>query len=134
MPKTTTAKLKAKLDKLFSEYIRKRDSDHRGLCKCISCGKEAPAFGGSMHAGHLFSRRYLSIRFDPKNVNAQCSYCNTFLNGNQIKAARGVERKWGKGTVDDLESRMHNTTKLSRVDYEEAIANIKQKISELNQQ
>jgi hypothetical protein len=96
MPKTTTAKLKAKLDKLFSEYVRKRDSDHRGLCKCISCGKEAPAFGGSMHAGHLFSRRYLSIRFDPKNVNSQCSYCNTFLNGNQIKAARGVERKWGR--------------------------------------
>jgi hypothetical protein len=132
MPKTTTAKLKAKLDKLFSEYIRKRDSDHRGLCKCISCGKEAPAFGGSMHAGHLFSRRYLSIRFDPKNVNAQCSYCNTFLNGNQIKAARGVERKWGKGTVDDLESRMHITTKLSRIDYEEAIENIRQKIKELD--
>ena len=132
MAKTTTAKLKAKLDKLFSEYIRKRDSDHRGMCKCISCGKEAPAFGGSMHAGYLFSRRYLSIRYDPKNVNSQCSYCNTFLNGNQIKAARGVERKWGKGTVDDLESRMHITTKLSRTDYEEAIANIKQKISELN--
>ena len=132
MPKTTTAKLKAKLDKLFSEYVRKRDSDHRGLCKCISCGKEAPAFGGSMHAGHLFSRRYLSIRFDPKNVNAQCSYCNTFLNGNQIKAARGVERKWGKGTVDDLESRMHITTKLSRIDYEEAIKNIRQKIKELD--
>jgi hypothetical protein len=132
MPKTTTAKLKAKLDKLFSEYIRKRDSDHRGLCKCISCGKEAPAFGGSMHAGHLFSRRFLSIRYDPKNVNSQCSYCNTFLNGNQIKAARGVERKWGKGTVDDLESRMHITTKLSRVDYEEAIENIRQKIKELD--
>jgi hypothetical protein len=132
MPKTTTAKLKAKLDKLFSEYVRKRDSDHRGLCKCISCGKEAPAFGGSMHAGHLFSRRYLSIRFDPKNVNSQCSYCNTFLNGNQIKAARGVERKWGTGTVDDLESRMHITTKLSRVDYEEAIENIRQKIKELD--
>ena len=127
----TTSKLKAKLDKLFSEYIRKRDSDHRGMCKCISCGKEAPAFGGSTHAGHLFSRRYLATRFDEKNVNSQCAYCNTFLNGNQIKAARGVDAKWGEGTVAELESRMHTTVKLSRVDYEEAIENIKRKIEEL---
>ena len=131
MAKSTTSKLKAKLDKLFSEYIRKRDSDHRGICKCISCGKEAEAFGGSTHAGHLFSRRYLSIRFDPKNVNSQCCYCNTFLNGNQLKAARGVDAKWGEGTVDELESRIHTTVKLSRTDYEEAIENIKRKIEEL---
>ena len=129
---STISKLKKKLDKLFSEYIRLRDSDYKGNCKCISCGKEAPAFGGSTHAGHLFSRRYLSIRFDEKNVNAQCAYCNTFLNGNQIKAARGVENKWGEGTVANLESRMHITTKLSRIDYEEAIENIKRKIKDLN--
>ena len=132
MAKTTTSKLKAKLDKLFSEYIRKRDSDHRGMCKCISCGKEAPAFGGSTHAGHLFSRRYLATRFDEKNVNSQCAYCNTFLNGNQYLASKGVDKKWGDGTVAELESRMHTTVKLSRVDYEEAIENIKRKIEALN--
>jgi len=131
MAKTTTSKLKAKLDKLFSEYIRKRDSDHRGICKCISCGKEAPAFGGSTHAGHLFSRRYLATRFDEKNVNSQCAYCNTFLNGNQYLASKGVDKKWGEGTVDELESRIHTTVKLSRTDYEEAIENIKRKIEEL---
>ena len=124
----TISKLKKKLDKLFSEYIRRRDSDFKGNCKCISCGKEAPAFGGSIHAGHLFSRRYLSTRYDEKNVNAQCNYCNTFLNGNQIKAARGVEKKWGKGTVKELEDRIHVTVKLTRVDYLEAIENIKRKI------
>jgi len=129
---STISKLKKKLDKIFSEYIRLRDSDYKGNCKCISCGKEAPAFGGSTHAGHLFSRRYLSIRFDEKNVNSQCSYCNTFLNGNQLLAARGVENKWGEGTVANLESRMHITTKLNRVDYEEAIEIYKQKIKELN--
>ena len=128
---TTISKLKKKLDKVFSEYIRKRDSDYKGNCKCISCNKEYPAFGGSTHAGHLFSRRYLSIRYDERNVNSQCSYCNTFLNGNQIKAARGVENKWGKGTVDELESRMHIVVKLTRADYEEAIKRYKQKIKEL---
>ena len=129
---TTISKLKKKLDKIFSEYIRKRDSDYKGNCKCISCGKEYPAFGGTIHAGHLFSRRYLSIRYSEQNVNAQCSYCNTFLNGNQIKAARGVENKWGKGTVEDLESRMNVVVKLTRVDYEEAITRYKQKIKDLD--
>jgi hypothetical protein len=129
---TTISKLKKKLDKVFSEYIRKRDSDYKGNCKCISCGKEYPAFGGRIHAGHLFSRRYLSIRYSEQNVNSQCSYCNTFLNGNQIKAARGVENKWGKGTVDELESRMHVVVKLTRTDYEEAIIRYKQKIKELD--
>jgi hypothetical protein len=130
----TISKLKKKLDKIFSEYIRLRDSDYKGNCKCISCGKEAPAFGGSIHAGHLFSRRYLATRFDEKNVNAQCAYCNTFLNGNQIKASRGVENKWGKGTVQEIESRIHITVKLTRVDYEESIEYYKQKIRELNKQ
>ena len=53
------------------------------------------------------------------------------MNGNQLKAARGVEKKWGEGTVAELESRMHTTVKLSRIDYEEAIENIKRKIAEL---
>ena len=39
----TISKLKKKLDKIFSEYIRLRDCDYKGNCKCISCGKEAPA-------------------------------------------------------------------------------------------
>ena len=53
-----------------------------------------------------------------------------FLNGNQIKAARGVENKWGKGIVDELESRMHIVVKLTRTDYEEAIERYNQKIKD----
>ncbi len=132
MAKTTTSKLKAKLDKLFSEYIRKRDSDHRGMCKCISCGKEAPAFGGSIHAGHFMSRRHLATRWDEKNVNSQCAGCNTFRGGEQYRQSIGIDNKWGKGTSKDLEQRANIIVKLSRIDYEEAIENIKQKIKELD--
>ena len=131
MPKTTTAKLKAKLDKIFSEYIRLRDSKHKVNCKCISCGKEASAFGGSIHAGHFMSRRHLATRWDEKNVNSQCSYCNTFLNGNQYRASIGINNKYGNGTAEELEKRSKTIIKLSRVDYEEAIANIKEKIKQL---
>ena len=38
MAKTTTAKLKAKLDKLVSEYVRRSNADHKGNVKCFTCG------------------------------------------------------------------------------------------------
>ena len=131
MRKVKRKTLIKKLDAIFSEYIRLRDSDHKGNCKCISCGKEAPAFGGSIHAGHFMSRRHLATRWDEKNVNSQCSYCNTFLNGNQYRASIGINNKYCNGTAEELEKRSKTIIKLSRVDYEEAIANIKEKIKQL---
>ena len=48
-----------------------------------------------------------------------------------VQATIGVYGRDGKGTVDELESRIHTIIKLSRTDYEEAIENIKRKIEEL---
>jgi hypothetical protein len=36
--KTDRQKLINKLDTSFSEFIRLRDSDKNGVCKCITCG------------------------------------------------------------------------------------------------
>jgi hypothetical protein len=38
MPKTKRAKLEAKLDKVFSLYIRLRDAKDE-FCTCVTCGK-----------------------------------------------------------------------------------------------
>ena len=64
------SKLKKDADAVFSKWIRQRDRI------CITCNSEAT------QAGHYFSRRYNSIRFDPVNVNGQCMRCNVFLSGN----------------------------------------------------
>ena len=44
MPKTskkpTRSKLVKKLDVIFSQYIRLSNSNSRGYCKCVTCGKE----------------------------------------------------------------------------------------------
>ena len=53
---------KAKLVKLFSEFIRLRDSNEHGLGQCISCGKfitvwrDNVKFVKTAHAGHYYSR------------------------------------------------------------------------------
>ena len=69
---------KAKLDKVFSLYIRLRDSKPYGYkyFKCISCGKILPF--EKADAGHYMSRRHNATRFDENNVHAECSYDNRF--------------------------------------------------------
>ena len=38
--KSRRQRLVAKLDKVFSKFIRKRDADFMGYCKCYTCGKQ----------------------------------------------------------------------------------------------
>jgi|TARA_Y100000310_G_scaffold98115_1_gene95798 hypothetical protein len=63
------------LDKLFSEYIR-RKSD--GICS--SCGKNRG--WKNLQASHYLSRRKASVRFDEDNVAAQCFTCHMDFHGN----------------------------------------------------
>lgn len=89
---------KSKADKLFSKFIRKRDAENGG--SCISCGKWFPY--EQMDAGHFISRNCYQLRYDERNVNAQCLRCNRFANGEQALYARGLDAKYGKGTADRL--------------------------------
>ena len=125
----TRSKIVKKLDRVFSLYIRNRHSKN-GKAECFTCGKIDEV--SRLHAGHFMSRRHLATRWDEKNVNAQCAGCNTFRGGEQYRQSIGIDRKWGEGTSADLEQRAQTIVKLSRVDYEEAIENIKRKIEELN--
>jgi len=63
-------KLKAECQKVFNEYIRKRDE---GLT-CISCGEYK-----LLQAGHYFPvQGYDGLRFNENNVNGECAGCNCF--------------------------------------------------------
>ena len=65
-----------KLDKVFSEYIRRRDADHRGFVKCCTC--PTVKHWKKMDAGHYVRRGSLSVRFDEMNCHAQCVRCNRY--------------------------------------------------------
>ena len=111
MPKKPSRKyLVKKLDAVFSIYIRLRDSDKNGFCKCISCKKKA--FWREVDAGHFVGRRHLITRFDPKNVYAQCRYCNRYSSGNQYAYSIALE-KLEKGLPDKLFKKSRQTIKLS---------------------
>lgn len=91
---------KNKADSLFSKFIRLRDTGNGFGGKCISCGKFYQY--EDFDAGHFISRNCLQLRYDEKNVNAQCRLCNRFRNGEQALYAKGLDIKYGKGTADKL--------------------------------
>ena len=107
-------KLKKKADRLFSIYIRKRDSIEKAgelYCECITCGDIKNY--KQMHAGHFISRRYNITRYDERNVNAQCSKCNTFHSGEQYIYSKKIDEKYGNGTAEDLHNLRNKEFKLT---------------------
>ena len=93
----STKQLIGTLDRVFSEYIRRRDADTHGLCRCITCGKQAP--WKEMDAGHFFQRDRKATRWDERNVHAQCPHCNRFRGGEQFAHGQAIDRLYGNGTA-----------------------------------
>jgi len=91
--------LVGKLDKVFSLYIRKRDSVD-GQNTCFTCGKIDKI--ESMDAGHFMLRDRMSTRFDEKNVQPQCRGCNRFKGGRQAEFGIALDEKYGEGTAREL--------------------------------
>lgn len=126
------ANLKDKLDRIFSEFIRLRDSDNDGYCRCISCN--GIHHWKNMDAGHYVNRSIMSLRYDEKNVNAQCRHCNRFLEGNAIGYNHGLIEKYGDSVTSYLNIKRFNLCKMGKVEYETLIKYYKGKVSELKKE
>ena len=116
-------------DKWFSKYIRARDADANGIVRCISCGD--PHHWSKCDAGHFIKRQHMSLRFNEKNVNAQCRKCNWLEQGNDIGYAKGLMKKYGPGIIEYFEIARRQTHKLSKFELGVIAANYRQKFNEI---
>lgn len=131
LQKETIGKLDAKLWKLFSEYIRRRDAlkfSGADRVQCITC----PHTGHykEFDCGHFQPRQHMGTKFDEKNNHAQCGKCNAFEGGEQVKYARVIDKLYGKGTSELLEIKARSLCKWMRYEYEEKIELYKNKLKE----
>ncbi|WP_294504148.1 recombination protein NinG [uncultured Bacteroides sp.] len=113
--------LKAKLDEVFSLYIRLRDSKIFGYraFRCISCGKIKPF--SEADCGHYFSRSHLSTRFDELNCWAECRDCNR-INPDHLEGyQRNLIKKIGKERFELLEAKHNTCCKIDEDDYKKMI-------------
>lgn len=120
---------KDKLDRVFSEYIRKRDTKN-GYFVCISCGRRLPY--EQADCGHYINRRHLATRWDEENCNAQCRKCNRFDEGNIQGYRRGLIRKIGEQNVTLLESRKYRKALFSNFEADVLISEYKRLIKQLD--
>ncbi len=126
MPKKTQKYWKNKIDKVFHEYIRRRDADNNtGNCGCVSCGKTIH-FSES-DAGHFISRKYLITRYDERNVHAQCRRCNRFEYGRQFEYSIAL----GQELSQELLQTSRSMVKYTDADWQEIFEEFKDKLNEI---
>ena len=117
-----------KLDKVFSEYIRLRDSKD-GYFICCSCGEYKPY--EQADAGHFINRKWMSVRWNETNVNAQCRYCNRFDEGNGVGYTRFMQKKHGDSHIDYLFGIKREPSKWHDFELELLIKEYKEKVKKL---
>ena len=123
MPKKPTRKtLITKLDKVFSEYIRRRYAKN-DIATCVTCGKKD--HWKKLQAGHFMSRKHYATRWDEDNVEVQCSACNVFRYGEQYLFAKYL----GTEKADMLLNKSRETVKFPNWEIQEMIDLYKTKIS-----
>lgn len=127
--KTRTTGLKAKLDRVFSQYIRLRDMMPGGVFRCISCGQIKPI--EQADCGHYINRQHMATRFSEMNCNAQCRSCNRFDEGNMQGYRRGLVQKYGEQRVLLLEAQKYETRKYTEFEYEALIKHYRAEIKRM---
>ena len=121
-----------KLDRVFSEFIRLRDTMPNGMFRCISCGKIKPY--SQADCGHYHSRTHMSTRFDEENANAECRSCNRFCADHLVGYRKNLIAKIGEHRLDVLEWRAHQMKKWSDFELKELIKHYQVKVKELKQE
>jgi hypothetical protein len=126
----TIGKLKSDLQKLVNKYCKLRDCENGGA-NCISCGKWYPT--SKLHGGHFWPSTYSAVRFDERNINAQCGFsCNLSKHGNVGEYRLGMIKKYGLEVVEELENKRNDLVKWSLVTLREQIAEYKEKLNNLD--
>jgi len=123
----TKKQLTAKLDKLFSKYIRKRDLINGEYFKCCSCGQLKPK--EQADCGHFVNRRWMACRWREDNCHSQCRLCNRFDEGNAIGYTMFMIDKFGKEHIEYLQSIKNAGYKYSELELKLLIDEYKTKLN-----
>ncbi len=119
---------KKKLDKIFSQFIRLKETN-QGWGRCVTCGKLKPF--GELDCGHFISRRYTKFRWSEENAHIQCRYCNRF--GGEIDSYYlWMVKKYGQKKVEQMIKEKNETIKLNIDWLKKEIEKYKNKIKKLS--
>lgn len=85
---------------MFSLYIRLRDADENGICRCFTCG--VYRHYKKIDCGHGIPRQHKGTFLNEKNNHAQCKHCNGFEGGKREEYKVEMDKRYGEGTWDKM--------------------------------
>ena len=120
--KPSRSKLVKKLDSVFSQYIRLKDSVD-GYATCFTCGKKD--HWKKLQNGHFQSRKHYATRWDEQNCQVQCAGCNVFRYGEQFLFAKYLDERFYAGLSDELYIKSKQIVKFTNSEIEDMILKYK---------
>lgn len=127
--KTSVKKLEDKLWNVFSEFIRIRDADKNGNCKCFTCPNIRHWTKGD--CGHGIPRQHKATKFNEQNNHFQCKHCNGFEQGMREIYKQQVDKRYGVGTWDQMLVASRQTVKWSAFELETMTKYYTQQVKEM---
>jgi hypothetical protein len=126
-------KLKAKVWKKFSEYIRLKEClETTGTLDygiCVTCNKRFHY--SELQAGHFIDGRSNSVLFVEDLVHIQCYHCNCVLSGNKDNYAPYMIKRYGIAQVEKMYLLKHMNKSLSVLELEAIYQDLVNKIKDL---
>lgn len=120
---------KKALDKVFSEYIRRKNADWRGNVSCYTCG--CSKHWKEMQCGHFVRRQYLNLRWSEDNARVQCYACNIGRGGNYDVFALKLIQEKGVEFLEELQKKKNTLKKWKVSELENLLEEYKTKISKI---
>lgn len=125
----TAKRLKKDLWDAFSEFIRLRDADQNGYCKCFTCGNIR--YWRDMDCGHGIPRQHQGTFINEQNNHAQCKHCNGFEGGKREEYKAEMNRRYGPDTWDLMEWASRQPKKWTRFEMEHLTEHYKREADKL---
>jgi hypothetical protein len=92
-----------RLDIEFSLKVRARG-------KCEKCGKQPPAV--RLNCAHIFSRRYLHLRWNERNALCLCAKCHFWAHDEPVNFALWLQEYIGQKEIAYLIKERNNLEKV----------------------
>ena len=118
-----------KLWRVYSTYIRLRDADEQGFCRCFTCGFTAD--WKRFDAGHGIPRQHKATKYDERNVQSQCKRCNGFEGGKREVYKEEVNKRYGPQTWEKLEVMSRTTCKRDKFEIDVMTIHYKKEVEKL---
>jgi hypothetical protein len=122
------AKTKAKLDSIFSQFIRLRGSNDEGWGHCYTCGRLRHY--KEVDCGHFITRAKLATRWKEENCQFQCKQCN-MTGGQQYVFGKKLDEQYGPGTAEAILIESNKTKKWTVEELEEKCRYYRRKVNEI---